>query len=116
MQVPRPAIIRNGDELMIGRVRAIVLAGDWHRSQIAAADAIEADEEREGLWRIYYRGNHIGYVDDEILARNADLVAQKQWKLNRDPEIEGHYSPRELFFMLVGAIILGVLATLAVNR
>jgi hypothetical protein len=110
------AIVRVGNETMHGKVLRMMRTGEAARMKIERATRITPSDEIEEQWCCWAGDDFLGYVDDEDLENNADLLVAKirTW---RSPGAAGAsdtrrgYSRSEVGLMVlaVGLLFVAVL-------
>jgi hypothetical protein len=109
------ATVRVGEEKMEGRVLGFIGRNGITRMRIAAADRICESVEDPSLWSCFMGERFLGYISDDDLTVNRDLLSKKVMRMREEAEeaendFERPWSRREVWAMVLGAAALGFLA------
>ena len=114
-RVPLAATVRVGEDTQVGRILAMVGDGSVQRKLIAAADHLIPSEHFPGMWEcMNERGRCLGLVGDDAVHANTDLLialARRKREAALEDE-ETAYTGRQVWAMVIGALILGAAAVL----
>lgn len=107
------ATVRVGDDVLLGKVLAMVGDGSVQRKLIAAADHLIPAEDFPGMWVCRNEaGRDLGLVTDEAVHANTDLLLalarrKRSGELGPEPD---RYTRGQLWALAAGTLILAAAA------